>query len=230
MTPNITDMVPIAIAAKRGGADGIAAINTINSITGVNLDTLTPHPSVRDKSIVGGYSGAAVKPIALKFISDLARSSELKDMHISGMGGIETWRDAAEFIFLGAGSLQITTAVMQYGYRIIDDLTEGLRCYLENRCIPGLSAIKGASVGNVVDSDEIERDTVLLPKFNSDKCIGCGRCYISCADGGHQAIRFDAEQRKPRLLGNKCVGCHLCRLVCPTNAVGLVQKRLSCPR
>lgn len=150
-------------------------------------------------------------------------------MHISGMGGIETWRDAAEFILLGAGSLQITTAVMQYGYRIIEDLTEGLRCYLEERCIPNIATIRGASAENVVDSDQVERDTVLFPKFNSDKCIGCGRCYISCSDGGHQAIQFDAETRKPKLLGNKCVGCHLCRLVCPANAIGIAQKRISVP-
>jgi dihydropyrimidine dehydrogenase (NAD+) subunit PreA len=226
MTPNLSDMVPAALAAKRGGADGISAINTISSITGVNIDTLTPYPSVRGRSFIGGYSGAAVKPIALRFITDLARNEALKDMHISGMGGIETWRDALEFILLGAGSLQITTAVMQYGYRIIDDLLEGLRYYLAERCIPDIAAVKGAAADNVVDSDEVERDTVLLPRFDTGRCTGCGRCYLSCRDGGHQAIAFDEETRKPRLLAKKCVGCHLCRLVCPVKAIDVAKQRI----
>jgi dihydropyrimidine dehydrogenase (NAD+) subunit PreA len=147
-------------------------------------------------------------------------------MHISGMGGIETWRDALEFILLGAGSLQITTAVMQYGYRIIDDLLEGLRYYLAERCIPDIAAVKGAAADNVVDSDEVERDTVLLPRFDTGRCTGCGRCYLSCRDGGHQAIAFDEETRKPRLLAKKCVGCHLCRLVCPVKAIDVAKQRI----
>ena len=229
MTPNLTDMVPMAIAAKKGGADGIAAINTINSITGVNIDTFTAEPDVHGHSIVGGYSGQAVKPIALRFISDMAGSKELRGMHISGMGGIENWVDALEFISLGAGSVQITTAVMQYGYRIIDDLVEGLKYYLK---VKGFSAVKpiiGAAVGSIVPHNRLERDTVLLPKFNYGKCIGCGRCYISCLDGGHQAIEFDAEKRQPRLNGAKCVGCHLCRLVCPSKAIDVAVRRIDRP-
>jgi dihydropyrimidine dehydrogenase (NAD+) subunit PreA len=226
MTPNITDMVPMAAAAKRGGADGISAINTINSITGVNIDTFTAEPDVHGSSIVGGYSGQAVKPIALRFISDIARSEELNGMHISGMGGIENWVDALEFISLGAGSLQITTAVMQYGYRIIDDLLEGLEYYLKVKGFKNIQSLVGAAVGSIVAHNKLERDTVLFPKFNYDKCIGCGRCYISCYDGGHQAIEFDIENRHPRLNAKKCVGCHLCRLVCPSKAIGTATKRI----
>ncbi len=226
MTPNITDMVPMAAAAKRGGADGIAAINTINSITGVNIDTFTAEPDVHGSSIVGGYSGQAVKPIALRFISDMARSEELKGMHLSAMGGIENWVDAVEFISLGAGSVQITTAVMQYGYRIIDDLIDGLKYYLKVKEFSNVKSIIGAAVGSIVAHNKLERDTVLLPKFNYDKCIGCGRCYISCYDGGHQAIEFEIEDRRPRLNAKKCVGCHLCRLVCPSKAIGVAARRL----
>ncbi len=225
MTPNITDMVPMAAAAKRGGADGIAAINTINSITGVNIDTFTAEPDVHGSSIVGGYSGQAVKPIALRFISDMARSEELKGMHLSAMGGIENWVDAVEFISLGAGSIQITTAVMQYGYRIIDDLISGLKYYLKVKGFSNVGSVMGAAVGSIVAHNQLERDTVLLPKFNYDKCIGCGRCYISCYDGGHQAIEFGIEDRKPRLNAKKCVGCHLCRLVCPSKAIGVAARR-----
>ena len=224
LTPNITDMVPIAIAAMRGGADGIAAINTINSITGVDVDTLVAEPSVRGKSIIGGYSGAAVKPIALRFISDLSRCEELKGMHISGMGGIEIWRDALEFMLLGAGSVQITTAVMQYGYRIIDDLIEGLSEYMKCKGIPSLSHLIGGAAGSIVDHRSIERDTILFPVFVQELCNGCGRCYISCMDGGHQAIEFDSKNRKPKLIGSKCVGCHLCRLVCSEKAIFTAEK------
>lgn len=226
MTPNVQDMLPYAIAAKKGGCDGIAAINTIKSITGINIDTLAPEPSIKGHSSIGGYSGNAVKPIALRFISELSESSEMKDMHISAMGGIESYRDGLEFLLLGASSLQVSTSVMQYGYRIIEDLISGLKMYMQLRSIPNLSLLIGGSVGNVVQLNEIERDSILYPKFVLDNCIGCGRCYISCFDGGHQAIEFDSETRKPKLLGNKCVGCHLCRLVCPSKSIILSKKRV----
>lgn len=219
LTPNITDMVPIALAAKRGGADGIAAINTINSITGVNIFTLVAEPAVQGKSIIGGYSGPAVKPIALRFISELANCAELEGMHISGMGGIETWVDALEFILLGAGSLQVTTAVMQYGYRIIDDLIAGLTEYMKCKGARTIGNLIGGASKTVVGHTGIERDTVVYPVFNREWCIGCGRCYISCMDGGHQAIDFDNETRRPKLVPGKCVGCHLCRQVCPKEAI-----------
>jgi dihydropyrimidine dehydrogenase (NAD+) subunit PreA len=224
LTPNITDMVPIALAAKRGGADGIAAINTINSITGVDIDTLVAEPAVRGKSIIGGYSGNAVKPIALRFISDIYRCEDLKDMHISGMGGIETWRDALEFILLGSESLQVTTAVMQYGYRIIDDMIDGLEVYMKCKGISSVKALIGSAADTIVDHHSIERDTILFPVFDYEHCNGCGRCYISCMDGGHQAIKFDRETRKPILIGSKCVGCHLCRLVCSCKAIRTARK------
>ncbi|MBQ3390783.1 MAG: NAD-dependent dihydropyrimidine dehydrogenase subunit PreA [Clostridia bacterium] len=224
LTPNITDMVPMALAAKRGGANGISAINTINSITGVDIDTLVAQPAVQGKSIVGGYSGPAVKPIALRFISDLSGCEDLKGLHISGMGGVETWRDALEFILLGAGSVQITTAVMQYGYRIIDDLIEGLSEYMKCKGVASLRELIGGASKTVVDHQSIERGTVVFPLFDSERCIGCGRCYVSCMDGGHQAIEFDPATRKPKLIGNKCVGCHLCRLVCSSGAISAAKK------
>ena len=226
LTPNITDMVPIALAAKRGGADGISAINTINSITGVDIDALVAEPAVHGKSIIGGYSGNAVKPIALRFISDLSRCEELQGLHISGMGGIETWRDALEFILLGSGSLQVTTAVMQYGYRIIDDMIEGLQEYMKAKGISSVKDLIGGAAGTVVDHHSIERDTILYPVFDYVLCNGCGRCYISCMDGGHQAIKFDCETRKPILIGNKCVGCHLCRLVCSAKAIKTARRAI----
>ncbi len=142
----------------------------------------------------------------------------------SGMGGIEIWRDALEFMLLGAGSVQVTTAVMQYGYRIIDDLTEGLAEYMRAKGIPALSNLIGGAAGSVVDHQSIERDTIVLPVFDQDICNGCGRCYISCMDGGHQAIAFDPETRRPRLIPKNCVGCHLCRLVCSEKAIRRAPK------
>jgi len=225
LTPNVGIMSPAAEAALRGGADGIAAINTIKSIVGVSPYTYVSSPAVRGLSAVGGYSGNAVKPIALRFIAEMGHNPALKGMHISGMGGIETWRDALEFILMGAGSIQITTAVMQYGYRIIDDLKDGLNYYLAQMGLKSVKDIIGAGLDSVSDTtDVLERDTVLFPAFDLEKCNGCGRCVISCDDGGHQAIRFD--NRKPKLDGSKCVGCHLCKLVCPQDAIAAGKKRI----
>ncbi len=225
LTPNVAVMSPAAEAAFKGGADGLSAINTIKSVMGVSPYTYVSAPAVTGQSAVGGYSGNAVKPIALRFISELGQNEKLKGLHISGMGGIETWRDALEFILMGAGSLQATTAVMQYGYRIIDDLCSGLNYYLAQFGISGIKDIIGAGLSSVSDStDVLERDTVLFPRFDTEKRIGCGRCYIFCQDGGHQAIRF--ENRIPRLDGSRCVGCHLCRLVCPEHAISSASKRI----
>ena len=227
LTPNVAAMSPAAEAAKRGGADGIDAINTIKSITGVNLHTFVAHPAVHGHSALGGYSGNAVKPIALRFISELGQNPALKGMHISAMGGIETWQDAMEFILLGGGSIQSTTAVMQYGYRIIDDLKAGLNLYLAEK---GFRSVKEA-IGQGLDTlsettDTLERDTILFPQFIQERCNGCGRCKISCDDGGHQAIQLN-EKRRPVLNGKKCVGCHLCILVCPQRAIVPGSKRIT---
>ena len=226
LTPNVATMSPAAEAALSGGADGIAAINTIKSVIRVNPHTYVSEPAVKGKSAVGGYSGNAVKPIALRFVSELGQNPKLKGLHLSGMGGIETWRDALEFILMGAGSVQVTTAVMQYGYRIIDDLKSGLNYYLAQMGNRSVKEIIGAGLDSISETtDVLERGSVLFPHFQTDKCIGCGRCVISCDDGGHQAIRF--ENRKPKLDGSKCVGCHLCRLVCPEGAITPAKKRIS---
>ncbi|MBQ3459467.1 MAG: NAD-dependent dihydropyrimidine dehydrogenase subunit PreA [Solobacterium sp.] len=230
LTPNVDRMAPAAEAARRGGADGIAAINTIKSIIGVNPHTYVSQPAVHGQSAVGGYSGTGVRPIALRFIAELGHDRELENIHFSGMGGIETWQDALEFFLLGCGTVQVTTAVMQYGYRIIDDLKEGLNNYLTEKNLSGISGLIGAGLDVISDTTEtLERDTILLPHVNTDKCIGCGRCVISCMDGGHQALHLN-EDRKPVLNGMKCVGCHLCILVCPEKAIASVRKRIQRPK
>ena len=200
---------------------------TSDGIIGVNPHTYVSAPAIRGISAVGGYSGNAVKPIALRFIAELGQDPALKGMHLSAMGGVESWSDALEYLLLGAGSIQVTTAVMQYGYRIIDDLKAGLNYYLAEKGFAGVKEITGLALDSVHDTtDVLERDTVVFPKFHRENCIGCGRCVLSCADGGHQALRLN-EARRPVLDGSRCVGCHLCVLVCPQKAITSSRKRIS---
>ena len=218
MTPNITHISQPALGAYFAGADAISAINTIKSVT------LGEGSDVNGCQTGSGYSGKAVKPIALRHILAMAKISIMKNVQFSGIGGIETWRDALEFIQLGCRNVQVCTAVMQYGYRIIDDLIDGMQQYMAERGIEKLDALVGELLPKFYLPSDLDRTTVVYPKFEKEKCIGCGRCVISCSDGGHQALKFDLQTRRPQLIGSKCVGCHLCRLVCPVGAIGLSNR------
>ena len=220
MTPNITHINDPAMSAFYAGADAISAINTIKSVT------LGPGSEVSAKQTISGYSGHAVKPIALRYILEMANNDIMhthRDVQLSGIGGIETWRDALEFIQLGCRNVQVCTAVMQYGYRIIDDLTLGLSHYMSERGVSRLADLVGERLSQFVTPTDLDRETIVYPRIDRSRCIGCGRCYTSCMDGGHQAIAF-GDDRQPRIIGTKCVGCHLCRLVCPTEAIGLTKR------
>ena len=218
MTPNITHINQPAMGAYFAGADAISAINTIKSVT------MSEGAEVSGRQTISGYSGRAVKPIALRYILEMAKNPIMKNIQLSGIGGIETWHDALEFIQIGCRNVQICTAVMEYGYRIIDDLTSGLQNYMAERGVDDLSSLVGERLPQFLLPSDLDRDTVVFPVFDKEKCIGCGRCAISCADGGHQALLFDTETRQPKLLGAKCVGCHLCRLVCPSGAIGISKR------
>ncbi len=215
MTPNIEKMEIPARAAINAGAQAISTINTIKAITGMDFDHFTALPVVNGKSSISGLSGKATKPIALRFITNMAQDSELKDIPLSGIGGIETWEDAAEFIMAGASNVQFTTSVMQYGYRIVEDMISGLSIYLAEKGFDKLEDFVGIALKNIIPADDIERDFKILPQINYDKCVNCGRCYISCFDAAHQAIEWDNKNRKPTIDENKCVGCQLCLQVCP---------------
>ena len=226
LTPNITDVTAAARAARRGGAHAISLINTINSITQVNLDTLVPEPSVAGLSSHGGYCGPAVKPIALNMVQSCAADPEVA-LPISGIGGITTWRDAAEFIALGSTNVQVCTAVMHYGFRIIEDLVDGLNDYLQAKGFLALTDLRGRAVPSVQKWENLDLNDQRIAAIDYDKCIGCNLCYIACEDGAHQAIALattDAHGLGPGRVPGKpvpeikvaeCVGCNLCSLVCP---------------
>ena len=214
MTPNITHIEDPSKGALRGGADAVSTINTIKSICNIDIENLTGKPVVNGKSSISGYSGAAVKPIALRFIAQLKQDPELANLPVSGIGGIETWQDAVEFLLLGAENLQVTTSVMQYGYRIVEDMKDGLANFMEAHEYTSLRDFIGKALPNVIPCENLDRSFQIIPKIDLDKCVGCGRCAISCFDGGHQAIDFDTKTRKPTIT-DKCVGCHLCLNVCP---------------
>ncbi|MEG0662164.1 MAG: NAD-dependent dihydropyrimidine dehydrogenase subunit PreA, partial [Anaerovoracaceae bacterium] len=214
MTPNCKSMEEPARAAIRGGAASVSAINTIKSITNIDFENMTAMPVVDGKSSISGYSGAAVKPIALRFIAQMLQDPMLKHLEISGIGGIETWRDVAEFLALGCRNIQVTTAIMQYGYRIVEDMASGLMHFMDERGYNKLDDFIGLALPNIIPAEDLNRDFKLLPAFDDKKCIGCGRCYVSCYDGAHQAIDWDEKRRRP-VLNDNCVGCHLCLNVCP---------------
>ena len=243
LTPNVSDIRLSARAATEGGADALSAINTINSITGVDLDTFTPRPDVHGHSAHGGYCGPAVKPIALHMVQQIA-SDPQSQLPISAIGGISGWREAAEFILLGAGCLQACTAPMHYGYRIVEDMIDGLSNWMDSKGFRTLSDFRGLSLPRVTEWRYLDLNYKIVARINPEKCIGCQLCYTACWDGAHQCIHVDnfarpeeetarhraaivstptansvshavPSARIPRVDENECVGCNLCWLVCP---------------
>lgn len=230
LTPNITSVTHAARAASRAGANAISLINTINSITQVNLDTMCPEPYVGGESTHGGYCGPAVKPIALNMVQECAADPEV-GIPISGIGGISTWKDAAEFIALGSTSVQVCTAIMHYGFRIVEDMVEGLNDYLDHAGLSSVNELIGKAVPTVNRWETLDLNYKRIASINYDKCIGCNLCYIACEDGAHQAIALVDPDKKgvgpgpgrlsgkpvPEIKEEECVGCNLCALVCPVD-------------
>lgn len=226
LTPNITDVRKPARAAKKGGADAVSLINTINSIMSVNLDSFAPEPTIDGKGTHGGYCGPAVKPIALSMVSEIARDSETKGMPISGIGGITTWRDALEFILLGAGTAQVCTAAMTYGFKIVEEMTSGLENWMDERGFRRLDELVGKAVPNVTDWQYLNLNYVAKAQIDQDKCIQCGRCYAACEDTSHQAISNAPKngKRHYEVIDAECVACNLCVEVCPVEqCITMVQ-------
>ncbi len=217
LTPNITDILAPARAAQRGGADAVSLINTIQSITAVDLDRMAPAPVVDGLGTHAGYSGPAVKPIALRMVGDIARA--LPDLPISGMGGIGGWRDAAEFVALGAGSVQVCTAAMHHGFRIIEDMVGGLSNWMDGKGYRTLEDFRGLAVPRYVPWSGLNLDFKTLAHIDQDLCIRCGLCHVACEDTAHQAIAAlrVGGARRYEVIEAECVGCNLCAHVCPVD-------------
>jgi len=243
LTPNIGDILEPGEAAVKGGCDGLSLINTVKSLIGVDLDKMVPLPRVGARSTNGGYCGPAVKPIALHLVAALAREKSI-GVPISGIGGISNWRDAAEFIALGSSSVQVCTAVMHHGYRIVEDMIDGLNEFLDSQKMASVRELQGRAVSSFVEWGELDLGYKLIADIDPKKCIGCQLCVTACWDGAHQCIftgpsdgvrpphahtHGPATAPKPQVMGllagdrvpwidePECVGCNLCALVCPVD-------------
>lgn len=222
LTPQVADIVEISQAVRGAGADAVCVGNTVPALMGIDIETRAPIPNVGGKSTYSGLSGPAIKPISLRCIAEVFKHTQ---MPIAGSGGAITWRDALEFMMAGAPVVEFCTAVMHYGYDIIDDLKEGLTHWLERRNIPNVRDVIGSVVLNIVSHDDLEKGAKWRPCVDSETCIKCDACMIACRDGGHRAISVD-EQRLPKIDDEKCVGCALCSVMCP---VCCIEMKRSAP-
>ena len=226
LTPNITDVTEPALAAAQGGADAISLINTIQSLMGVDLDQFAPYPLVDGKSTNGGYCGPAVKPIALNMVKNCAQHPGV-NIPVSGIGGIENWRDAVEHILLGASNVQVCTAVMHYGFGIVREMLAGLEGYMKDKGFQRLDDFIGKALPNVTTWENLNLNYKVIAEIDAEKCIGCQLCYTACEDGAHQAIALpgNGQGRVPAIIEENCVGCNLCSLVCPVEScIAMVRK------
>lgn len=223
LTPNITDVRKPAAAARAGGADAVSLINTINSITSVNLDSMSPEPSIDGKGTHGGYCGPAVKPIAMSMVSEIARAEATAGMPISGIGGVTTWRDAAEFMALGCGNVQVCTAAMTYGFKIVQEMISGLSQWMDEKGYENTTDFVGMAVPNTTDWQYLNLNYIAKAKIDQDLCISCGRCFAACEDTSHQAIAM-SEDRVFSVIDAECVACNLCVNVCPVETCITMEK------
>ena len=226
LTPNISDITRPARAARAGGSDAISLINTIQSIVGVDIDQFVPYPIVDGKSTNGGYCGPAVKPIALNMVKNCAQHPDV-NLPISGIGGVENWRDAVEFILLGATTVQVCTAVMHFGFGIIREILPGLERYMDEKGFKAIEDFRGKALPNIMHWEDLNLKYKVTASINESKCIGCQLCYTACEDGAHQAIALssDPANRIPSIIDENCVGCNLCSLVCPVEDCITMERR-----
>jgi dihydropyrimidine dehydrogenase (NAD+) subunit PreA len=228
LTPNVHSVVPAGRAAVNAGSHALSLINTIQSVTGVDLNTFVPNPNVGGQSTFGGYCGPAVKPIALKMLTTITQDAVTSRVPVSGIGGVSTWKDAAEFMLLGATTVQVCTAAMRYGFRIIEDLCDGLNNWMDEKGFRTIDDFIGRSIPTLTSWEELDINYHIVANINQQKCIHCGLCYISCEDGAHQAINlsYGNPYNTYTIKEEECVGCNLCKLVCPVdNCITMVEQR-----
>lgn len=220
ITPQVANIVKVAEAVKRGGADAICAANTIPSLMGIDVDSFVPYPNVQGKSTYSGMSGPAIKPLTLRTLAEISSNV---DIPITATGGPVTWKDAVEMMLVGATTVQFCTAVMHFGFDIIDDLRDGMAFYLEEKGFASPADLIGKSLGNIVGHHELSRSEKVVSVVNEDLCVKCDLCHIACRDGGHQAMVLEGTGRVPKPDPEKCTGCRLCVTVCPTDAITMVK-------
>jgi len=228
LTPNVHSVVPTGKAVVQAGTHALSLINTIQSVTGVDLDTLVPNPNVGGKTTFGGYCGPAVKPIALKMLTTIAQNAVTRTVPVSGIGGISTWKDAVEFMLLGASNVQVCTAAMKHGFRIIEDMCEGLNNWMDDKGFKTLDDFIGKSVSTVTNWEELDINFHIVANINQDKCIHCGLCYIACEDTSHQSINlsYGKPYNTYSIKEDECVGCNLCKVMCPVDdCITMVEQR-----
>ena len=226
LTPNVTDIRKAANAAKNGGGDAVSLINTINSIVSVDLDQMAPEPTIDGKGSHGGYCGPAVKPIALHMVTEIAKDPDTNNLPISAIGGISNWRDATEFMAMGANGVQVCTAAMHFGFKIVDDMIDGLNTWMDGKGYENIDDFRGMAVPNVTDYQYLNLNYDVKARIDESTCISCGLCHISCEDGSHQAIRVIKENggKSFEVIDDNCVGCNLCMLACPVpNCITMVR-------
>jgi dihydropyrimidine dehydrogenase (NAD+) subunit PreA len=225
LTPNVTDIRFPARGAAEGGADAISLINTINSIMGVDLESWNPIPHVDGKSSHGGFCGPAVRPIALNMVNECARDPEVKGLPISGIGGVETWQDAVQFLLLGASNVQVCTAVMHQGFRIVREMVDGLNDYLDAKGIASVQELVGKSKDRITTWENLNLNYKMVARIDQSRCIHCNKCYIACEDAAHQCIDRVVHNGVTDLVVDEghCVGCNLCPMVCPVDCIDMVR-------
>lgn len=228
LTPNVHSVVPTGRASVEAGTNALSLINTIQSITGIDLNTFVPNPYVAGKSVFGGYCGPAVKPIALKMLATISQDKITGKVPVSGIGGISTWKDAVEFILLGSTTVQVCTAVMKHGFRIIEDLCEGLNNWMNEKGFKTIDDFLGLSIPTLTHWEDLDINYHIVAKINQDKCIHCGLCYIACEDTSHQSINLNwgKPYNTYTIKEEECVGCNLCQLICPVeDCITMVEQR-----
>lgn len=227
LSPNISHITDPGLASVQGGTDAISLVNTFKSIVGINLDNYAPYPDVGGAGSNGGYCGPAVKPIALNMVRELASHLEIQGTPISGIGGIETWRDVVEFILLGASSVQVCTSVMHYGFGIVREIEAGVLQFMNDKGYETIDDFVGKALPNVKEWKDLNLNHKVVATIDDEKCIGCELCYIACEDGAHQAIGLsgDPGNRTPYIIDDNCVGCNLCSLVCPVQDCITMERR-----
>ncbi len=218
MTPNITDITVPALYAKKGGADGIAAINSVAGLSGIGTDTWVPQPNVFGKGAVSGFTGPAIKPIGLRYVAELAKCKEL-GLPISGIGGIETWVDALEYLLVGASTIQVTTGIIHYGQGIVESMIEGLSDYMAQKKIKRVQDLVGKALPNLQATHDFNLKRQGIAQYDLARCIGCGQCYTVCKDAGGWALEWDAEERRPVLDEKNCLSCMVCSFACPVDGL-----------